>query len=158
MAKLRGFIAGAVGGLGGAALMGPLHATAAKLIKLDSPQGEDATEKVANAVVRKITGRKLSRSEKAKGGQVVHFAFGAGMGALYGLLAENFSPLTMGAGAFFGMAVYAGAHTLAVPALGLAPGPLENGPAQEGAELATHLVYGLVTDTVRRVLTKVDLS
>jgi putative membrane protein len=153
MAKLRGLIAGAIGGLAGAALMGPLHTAAAKVIDLQAPKGEDATEKVANTVVTKVTGRKLRRSKRPKGGQVVHFAFGAGMGALYGLLAENFSPLRIGAGAFFGAAVYLGAHALAVPALGLAPSPLENSPAQEGTELASHLAYGVVTDAVRRALT-----
>ena len=152
MAKLRGLIAGAAGGLIGAALMGSLHAAAAKVIDLQSPKGEDATEKVANAVVTKVTGRKLSRSKRPKGGQLVHFAFGAGMGALYGLLADNFSPLRIGAGALFGTALYLGAHALAVPALGLAPNPLENGPAQEGAELASHLAYGMVTDAIRRAL------
>jgi len=154
MAKLRGLIAGAAGGLAGAALMGPLHAAAAKVIDLETLKGEDATEKVANAVVSKLTGRKLSRSKKPKAGQVVHFAFGAGMGALYGLLAENFSSLPPAAGAFFGTAVYLGAHAVAVPALGLAPSPLENGPAQEGTELVSHLAYGLVTDAVRRALTR----
>lgn len=156
MAKLKGLIVGAVGGLAGAALMGPLHEAAAKLSKPKPPRGEDATEKVANAVVKKFTGRKLSRSAKPKGGQIVHFAFGAGMGALYGLLAESFSPVTTGAGALFGMAVYAGAHGLAVPALDLAPSPLETSPAQESTEFVSHLAYGLVTDAVRRLLIKVS--
>lgn len=154
MTKFRGAIAGAAGGLVGAALMGPLHGAAAKLAKLESPKGEDATEKVANAVVTKFTGQKLSRSKRPKGGQVVHFVFGAGMGALYGLLAESFSLLTAAAGAFFGTAVYVGAHALIVPALGLAPNPLGNGAAQESVELASHLAYGLVTDAVRRTLSK----
>jgi putative membrane protein len=153
MAALRGLIAGAAGGLAGAALMGPLHAAASKVIKLQSPQGEDATERVANAVVKKATGRKLSRAKKPRAGQVVHFVFGAGVGALYGLLAEEFSPLSIGAGALFGTAVYLGAHALVVPALGLAPSPVRNGLAHEGAELASHLAYGLVTDAVRRALT-----
>jgi putative membrane protein len=156
MAKLKGVIAGAIGGLAGAALMGPLNEAAAKLVKLKTPRGEDATEKVANALATKVTGRKLSLSAKPKGGKIVHFAFGTGMGALYGLLAERFSPVTTGAGALFGMAVYAGAHGLAVPALDLAPSPLENAPAQEGTELASHLAYGLVTDAVRRLLIKVS--
>jgi putative membrane protein len=156
MARLNGVVAGAVGGLAGATLMGPLHAAAAKLSKQKPPKGEDATEKVANALTTKVTGRKLSRSAKPKGGQIVHLAFGAAMGALYGLLAERFSFVTAGSGALFGMAIYAGAHGLAVPALDLASGPLENRPAQEGTELASHLAYGVVTDAVRRLLIKVS--
>lgn len=152
MALVRNVIAGALGGLAGAALMGPLHMAAAKLSEPKHSKGEDATEKVANAVAKKLAGRKLSRAGKKKGGQIVHFAFGAGVGALYGLLAEHFSPVKIGAGAVFGIAVYGGAHALAVPALGLAPGPAENGAAKEAPELAGHVVYGLVTHGVTRLV------
>jgi len=153
MAKLRAVLAGALGGLAGAALMAPVHMAAAELAKQEAPKGEDATQKVAQTVVAKTTGRKLPRAQKAKAGQVVHFAFGAAMGALYGLLAENFPFVTAGAGTLFGAAVYTGAHALTVPALGLAPGPAENGAAREAAELGSHVVYGVVTDAVRRALT-----
>ena len=124
-------------------------------MKLKPPRGEDATVKVANTVATKFAHRKLRRPEKPMGGQVVHFAFGASIGALYGLLAENFPPLTKGAGAVFGTAVYVGAHALAVPALNLAPSPLESGPARESTELVSHVAYGLLTDAIRRVLTNV---
>lgn len=153
MAKLRGVLAGALGGLAGAALMGPVHLAAAKFAKQEAPKGEDATETVAKTVIAKTTGRKLARAQKAKGGRVVHFAFGAAMGALYGLLAENVSFVAAGAGTLFGAAVYTGAHALTVPALGLAPGPAENGAAREATELGSHIVYGVVTDAVRRALT-----
>lgn len=152
MTRIKSIIAGALGGLAGAALMGPAHQAAAKLSKAKLPQGEDATEKVAAAVAKQVAGRRLSRSSKHKGGRIVHFAFGAGTGALYGLLAEHSSLARVGAGALFGLAVYAGAHALAVPALGLAPGPAENGAVKEAPELASHVVYGLVTHGVRRLL------
>jgi hypothetical protein len=45
MAKLKGVIAGAVGGLAGAALMGPLHTAAAKMTKQKPPRGEDAAKR-----------------------------------------------------------------------------------------------------------------
>jgi uncharacterized membrane protein YagU involved in acid resistance len=155
MAQPKGLIAGAVGGLVGAALMAPLHAKAAKLMKLKPPKGEDATVKVANAAAMKVAHRKLTRSEKLLGGQAVHFAFGVSMGALYGLLAERFPPVTIGAGSLFGVAVYSGAHALAVPTLDLGPSPLETGPAHESTELISHVAYGFITDAIRRVLTKV---
>lgn len=152
MTRIKSVIAGALGGVAGAALMGPAHIAAAKLSKAKLPQGEDATEKVAAAVAKQVAGQRLSRLGKKKGGKIVHFAFGAGTGALYGLLAERFSPVELGAGALFGIAVYAGAHALVVPALGLAPGPAENGAIKEAPELASHVVYGLVTHGVRRLL------
>lgn len=74
------------------------------------------------------------------------------MGALYGLLAETFPPLRAGAGTLFGATLYVGAHGIAVPALGLAPSPAKHRVAQEAPELAAHLVYGLATETIRRVL------
>jgi putative membrane protein len=152
MGKLKGLAAGALGGLMGAALMGPVHMMAAKVIRQRPSQGEDATEKVANAIATGVTGHELTKLEKKKGGEIVHFAFGASVGALYGLLASIFPAITIGGGTVFGATVYVGAHAITTPALGLAPSPIENGFAQEGVEFASHLVYGLVTDGVRRVL------
>jgi hypothetical protein len=37
---------------------------------------------VANALARKVTSQELKKLEKEKAGQIVHFAFGASMGAL----------------------------------------------------------------------------
>jgi uncharacterized membrane protein YeaQ/YmgE (transglycosylase-associated protein family) len=152
MGILRNVMAGALGGVAGAALMGPIHMAVARLAEPKHSKGEDATEKVAKAVAKQIAGRRLSHSGRKKGGQIVHFAFGAGVGALYGLLAEHFSPVRMGAGVLLGVGVYAGAHALAVPALGLAPGPAENGAIKEAPELAAHVVYGLVTHGMTRLL------
>lgn len=132
--------------------MGPTYLAVAKLMPKSSPPGEDATEKVANAVARRATGRKLGRTNKKLGGQIVHFVFGAGMGALYGLLVEMFPGLRAGGGALLGTGLYLGAHGITVPALGLAPSPVKNGAAQESPELAAHLVYGFVTESVRRLL------
>lgn len=134
--------------------MGPTYMAVTKLMPTSSPAGEDATEKVANAASRKFSGRKLSRSKKELGGRIVHFAFGAGMGALYGLLAEAFPAIGGGGGAVLGTGLYVGAHGIAVPVLGLAPSPVKNGALQESPELAAHLVYGFVTEGVRRLLMK----
>ena len=152
MAKLRGLLVGAAGGLAGAALMSQSYKAVAKLLPKSGPGGEDATEKVANAVATKFTGRKLGRRKKKMGGQIVHFAFGAGIGALYGLFAERIPAIRGGGGTLLGTGLYLGAHGVTVPALGLAPSPVQNGPLREGPEFAAHLVYGFVTETVRRLL------
>jgi len=152
MGKLKGVAAGALGGLMGAALMGPVHMMGAKALRQRPPRGEDATEKVAKVIATSVTGRRLKRSQRKRGGQIVHFAFGASVGALYGLLATIFPIVTTGAGAAFGAGVYLGAHAIVTPALGLAPSPAKNGFAQESVEFASHLVYGLVADGTRRVL------
>ena len=150
MGKLKAVAIGALGGLAGAALMRPLHKMTAK--RMPQPKGEDATEKAAKGIVRRADGQRLSRLQRQRAGMAVHLAFGAGMGALYGLFASTFPRTRIGSGALFGAAVYLGAHAMAVPALGLAPSPVMNGIKREGVELASHLAYGVVTETVRRVL------
>src|SRR5262249_16241140 len=154
MGKIRGLAAGAAGGLLGAFLMGLTFKAVAKLVAAPPVPGEDATEKVAGVLAKKVTGKSLWRSEKRKGGQIVHLAFGASVGAAYRLLVSSFPRATAGAGTLFGAAVYIGAHGIAVPALGLARSPLENRAVQEAPEFAGHIVYGIATETVRCLLSE----
>jgi uncharacterized membrane protein YagU involved in acid resistance len=51
----------------------------------------------------------------------------------------------------FGLAVWLGAHVITVPALGLAEPPTRRPRSKEGLELLLHVVYGAVTETVRRL-------
>jgi putative membrane protein len=133
--------------------MGPLHQLAAKLVDQPMQSGDDATEIVADNVAATVTGEKLNHAQKKTGGMAVHFIFAASMGALYGLLADRYPAVSAGAGTAFGSAVYSGAHALAMPALHLAPSPLENGAYKESLEFASHLMFGAVTDRVYRLLT-----
>lgn len=152
MTKFTKLLIGAAGGLAGAALMGEAYKVTGKLVHARPPRGEDATEKVANTITKKVTGSKLRSSEKKTGGQIVHYAFGASMGMLYAALADSCPAATIGCGALFGLAIYAGAHAITVPALGLAPNPLENGAARECAELSSHIAFGVTTGTLCRIL------
>jgi putative membrane protein len=154
MRTITKLLIGAAGGLAGAALMGQTHKLTSKLVNAPPMRGEDATEKVANNVAKKITGRRLRSSTRKTGGHIVHYAFGAAMGSLYVVLADATPLVSAGRGALFGAAIYAGAHAATVPALGLASGPLENDAARECAELSSHVVYGVVTDTVYRLLAR----
>jgi hypothetical protein len=118
----------------------------------DAPQ-EDATMKTADAVVSTVTGgRHLSFEQKKKGGPVVHYAFGALMGGLYGALAEYSSGVRAGFGTAFGGALFAGADLVAVPALKLSGSPADAPPSSLATPLAAHLVYGMTTEGVRRLL------
>ena len=145
---------GAVGGLAAAALMGSSYKLIAKASHATPSSGEDATEKVANAVVSNVAGHGLRKSQTQAGGQIVHYTFGASMGALYGFLAETLPIATLGAGTLFGTALYIGAHAVTVPALGLAESPLQHRPIQEAPEFGAHLVYGLTLDAMRRLLAR----
>ena len=69
------------------------------------------------------TGDHLSRAEEENGGPIVHYAFGALAGGIYGALAEYSSTVTSGFGTSFGGALFRTADSLAIPALNLAPLP-----------------------------------
>ena len=114
---------------------------------------EDATMKVADAVVNTATGgRHLSWEGKQKGGPVVHYAFGALMGGIYGGLAEFSSDITAGFGTAFGGMLFSGADLLAVPALHLGPSPTTQSASSLASPFAAHIVYGTTTELVRRIV------
>jgi putative membrane protein len=114
---------------------------------------QDATMRAADAIVAAATGgRHLSIDQKQKGGPVVHYAFGAVMGGIYGGLAEYSEKARGGFGTGFGTALFAGADLVAVPALRLSR-PLKEYPVSAYVNpLAAHLVYGATTELLRRAL------
>ena len=118
----------------------------------DQPQDEDATVKVADGITRWVLHHPLPEDTKPLAGNIVHDAFGAGVGAFYGAVATIVPGVTIVIGLPFGAAVWLGAHVIMVPSLGLAPPPTRQPPSKEAAEFALHLVYGAVTELVRRLI------
>jgi putative membrane protein len=116
----------------------------------DSAPGEDATMKAAGRLARAFAGRELNYEQKKTGGPIVHYAFGALMGGIYGGLAEHSPKVTNGFGTAFGGALFAGADVIAVPALNLAAA--SNDLPALATPFAAHLVYGATTELVRRVM------
>jgi putative membrane protein len=114
--------------------------------------GDDATVKVANAVAHRFTGTDIPPRRRALAGSIVHYAFGATMGAVYGGGAEIVPLVSTGLGVPFGAAVWLGAHVVTVPALGLAEPPTRRPLAAESTELMLHLLYGLTTELARRIV------
>jgi putative membrane protein len=113
---------------------------------------DDATMKAAEAISEHVFGRTLTKSEKKAGGAVVHYAFGAATGGLYGALAEVAPEVTTGAGLPFGAVFWAVADETAVPLLGLSKGPTEYPVSIHVYALASHLVYGVTAEATRRVV------
>ncbi len=114
---------------------------------------EDATMKAAEGIVHTVSrGQHLSHEEREKAGPIVHYAFGALVGGLYGALAECSDWTSMGFGTAFGTLLFVGADLIAVPAFGLGPSPTEQPAAAQATPLAAHLVYGATTDLLRRVI------
>ncbi len=154
--------AGALGGLTASFAMNQFQAllsSAEKELSRDAgsqqqqdqgSSGEDATVKTVQALSEKLRNRKLSYSEKQWAGSAVHYAFGTAMGATYGALAHSTPAVSAGRGAAYGAALWLAADEIAVPAAGLAA-PLAQTPlSSHVSALAAHLVYGFVTDLVRR--------
>lgn len=163
----RGIIAGIAGGIFASWAMNLFMAGLGQTLEhaLQSPEEEerqaiqseqpkeDATMKTADAIVSTATGgRHLSWEGREKGGPVVHYAFGGLMGGIYGGLAEIFPAVRSGFGTAFATALFSGADLIAVPVLQLGPSPSEESVAAEASPLAAHLVYGVSTELVRRIL------
>lgn len=159
---LRGLAAGVAGGLLSAWIMNQYQAVWNKAGEAmqdkqqkESERGEeseDATMKAADRVARATLRRGLSKDEKKKAGPVVHYAFGAAMGGLYGLAAEYLPAARLGFGTLFGAALFLGADEIAIPAFGFS-GPATEAPLSSHLYgLSAHLVYGAGTEAVRRLL------
>ena len=115
-------------------------------------EGINATEIAAQRAATHTIERRLTRDELAVAAPLVHYGFGAAMGALYGGLAEMMPAVRACAGTGYGTAVWVGADEIAMPLLGLAD-PEADRPAEMHAQaFASHLVYGLTLELVRRAL------
>lgn len=162
---VRGVLAGVAGGLVASWLMnvwgeGP---GAALSKELETPEeqkhlsemsdGEDATMKTADLLTSTATGgRHLTHEQRETGGPVVHYAFGALMGGVYGGLAEYLPIVRSGFGTTYATALFIGGDLMAVPALHLSK-PLKEYPAASYAgSFTSHLVYGATTELVRRLI------
>lgn len=121
--------------------------------KQNKSEEEDATMKAADAIVEVATGgRHLSHEGRKKGGPIVHYAFGALMGALYGGIAELGNAPKAGLGTVFGSVLFAGADLIAVPALNLSSSTESQPASSLISPFAAHLVYGSTTELVRRAI------
>jgi uncharacterized membrane protein YagU involved in acid resistance len=117
---------------------------------------ENSTGGVARKLTHAVTGHIMTAEEEKTGGSLVHYCFGASMGALYGVVAEYLPEAKLGYGTVFGTLLWLGADEIGVPALGLASKPQDVPLANHANHWALHLAYGstaeLVRGLVRRVL------
>jgi putative membrane protein len=115
-------------------------------------EGGNANELFAQAVATRAIDRRLTRDELKVAAPIVHYAFGSGMGALYGAVAEVIPSARALAGTAYGTSVWIGADEVAVPLMGLSK---RNGelPAEAHVQsFASHLVFGFATEAVRRAV------
>ena len=113
---------------------------------------EPATMKAADTVAQAVTGAPVPAEQRELAGEAMHYATGAGVGGLYGVLAEVAPGPTLSLGAVYGAAVALGVDEALVPALGLSKPAREIRPSEHAYNLASHLVYGVTLEAARRIL------
>jgi putative membrane protein len=142
----KGFLAGAIGGLVGAAAK-----AAGEAVYPPRTLGQIPPPAV---LVNRMAGRSLTEGEEEVSVQAIHWGFGALAGGVYGVLAEYQPAVTGRLGATFGLTLCGITHASALPMMGLTEKP-EDQPAREHvSELVTHAIYGVTTELVRRVARK----
>jgi uncharacterized membrane protein YagU involved in acid resistance len=153
---LKGIMLGTIGGLAGSFVMNQFQALL-KRLNPPPPQekhaesGDDATVKTAEAITETVAQRQLSNEEKKKAGPLVHYAYGATIGAVYGAMASQSRKAAAGFGTAYGAAAWALGDEVAVPALKLGAKPTETPLPKHLEALASHLVYGATLEGVRRL-------
>jgi uncharacterized protein DUF1440 len=156
---LRGALAGAIAGLVGAYAMERFQALWGETEKQARPKqiaraakDEPTTVKAAERVAETVLHTELPNELKPVAGEAVHYGMGMFSGAIYGAVAEVLPIARAGNGLVFGAVLWWLADNTAVPAVGLAKKPSAYPPSTHAYALSSHLVYGFVTETVRRVL------
>jgi putative membrane protein len=135
-----------------AGLIAGLVATAAKSVaeKLYPPHVHGEPEPLEVFAEEEAAGHSLSSTTNATASETVHWGLGAAAGAAYGALAEFYPAATAEDGASFGLALMALTHETVLPAAGLSAPAERQASHERASEAATHLVYGMVAERVRR--------
>lgn len=141
---LKGALAGLIGGLAGAGA----KALAEQLFP-PRTQGQTPPPLV---LAEQVAGHPLPSAQKQAAIQSIHWGFGAAAGAVYGAIVEVEPSIGAWRGAAFGLALNKITYETVLPRMGLAA-PKEDQPPQERiSEWVTHAVYGIFTDSVRRIV------
>lgn len=131
----------------------PHHGVALELQRRGADEEDDnAAVRAGNAVSELLFDHHLTKQGKETAGEIAHYAMGATSGAIYGVVAEMTPAATIGQGAPFGAAVWLLADEAVVPAAGLSKGPTTYPISTHAYSLASHVVYGVTTELVRRTV------
>ncbi|MBZ9753372.1 DUF1440 domain-containing protein [Deinococcus sp. HMF7604] len=165
---VRSLLVGAVAGLIGAAVKAKVEPALQTLAEQAFPPtpaekkmvGADPTGRqdhmppaeMVEALGEQLTGKTPTKEEKLEGQQVIHYAMGAALGATYSALAAAQPAVTRGLGVPAGAVMYAMTHASAVPATGFQAWPWQLPRSAVVWEAASHLVFSLTTELVRRSL------
>ena len=142
----KGLLCGLIGGFAGC-----VAKIAGELVYNPRTQGQTAPPVVLE---RKLVGHPMTHTQEQVGMQVVHFVFGGGTGAIYGVIAEVAPIVTAGYGSAFGFVLQFFTHESLVPAAGLDVPPWKQPLREHSSEFVTHVMYGVATEVTRRWMRK----
>ena len=152
---ISGAVAGLAAGLFASLAMEQFQKLWAAASSSGKDGGDPATVKAAGEVSQTIAHRPLAKADKGVAGEAVHYGLGAALGIAYGIAAEYRPGLTAGFGSAFGAATALLLDDIAVPAFGLAEAPWKTPVGTHAYSLASHLVFGVVTEGTRSSLRKI---
>jgi putative membrane protein len=110
----------------------------------DTPQDEDPPSKLAEKISEGVFEEPLGETEKRVAGQAIHWAYGAGWGALYGIVQGSIRMPHWLHGTLLGGLVGLIAATV-VPGMKLMPPPDELPPPQRAMGMAMPMLFGWTT-------------
>jgi putative membrane protein len=139
----KGAIAGLIGGIVGTAVKYAVEKAYPPRVHGEPEQAAMPADKLS------ATSLKLRQSPTR---QAAHWSIGAATGAAYGAVAELYPPATAKLGANFGVAMVALSHDSTLPIIRLATRPEPQTTREKTSELASYIAYGVVTETVRRIV------
>jgi putative membrane protein len=141
---LKGALAGLVGGIAGAAAKAVAE-------KIYPPRIEGQTPPPV-VMAEQVAGHPLSNGQRELALQGIHWAFGAFVGAVYGAAVELEPKAGAWRGAAFGVALNRLTHETTLSKMGLTGPTARQSTRERQSEWVTHAVFGVVTDTVRRLV------
>ena len=109
---------------------------------------------MVQAAAEELTDTTLGKTQTLALQQVIHYALGASLGAVYGALAEVQPGVTRGLGVPAGAVMYLLTHATAVPATGFQRWPWQLPRAAVAWESGSHLVFGAGLETARGQIRK----
>ena len=156
---LREILIGAAAGAGAAFIMDQFQSLWSRYgQQVGLPGGsrqeyeESAPEKVANQVAELTTGEQLPAEQRKSGEKAVHYAAGAGLGAVYGVIASSIRGVSLGHGLAFGGAAYLLLDQGLAPMIKLGQPVSRDSNDQKFYSLISHLVFGYSTYSLRKLL------
>lgn len=159
----RGNIAGdlVLGGLAGAAGVWAMDKVGWYLYNRQEPRalarelrarvdGKDVAHMLAQKAAR-LTGMARNVEQPSTAGIGVHYALGILPGAVHGVVRRRLPVVRAGSGALYGLGLFAVLDEATAPLLGLASAPRRYPWQSHVRGLVSHVVLGMVTETVLRL-------